>query len=308
MNNRIKIWFHSGSTARIREISIRKPVLLFFLFLMIGTGAALSFMGYDYVCLKALSHDTRDLTRTITSQAHEISAHRTQIQAFAKTIEQLKKQVDGLSVLESKVRMIADIKKTGNASGLIGIGGIPGSKLDRELPMEAMHNSLVREMHEQLKQSSAVAVQQSLNFETLIQQLDKKRNRLASTPSIQPVEGWITSEFGYRKSPFTGERDFHSGLDIANKIGTGVNTTADGRISFAGRKMYYGNLVVVDHGFGKVTKYGHLEKILVTPGQQVKRGEVIALLGNTGQSTGPHVHYEVLINGTPVNPLKYILN
>ncbi|MCK5695337.1 MAG: M23 family metallopeptidase, partial [Desulfobacula sp.] len=118
----------------------------------------------------------------------------------------------------------------------------------------------------------------------------------------------ITSKFGYRTSPFTGRREFHSGLDISNKSGTKIIATANGRISYAARKMYIGNLVVIDHGHGRVTKFGHLKKILVKQGQRVKRGDVIALLGNTGRSTGPHVHYEVRINGTPVNPLKYILN
>lgn len=308
MNERIKIWFHSGSNANIREISIYKPILVGLFFLFLGTGACLAYLGYDYYQLKTLSLYNGNLTRIIDVQAHEIKRHRTQIQTFAKTVEGLKKQVDSLSVLEDKVRLIADIKKPGNSSGLIGIGGIPGTRLDQDIPMDSMHNNLIREMHQQVKQSSAVIKEQTLNFNSLIQQLEKKRNLLASTPSIKPVEGWITSEFGYRKSPFTGERDFHSGLDIANKLGTGVTTTANGKVSYAGRKMYYGNLVIVDHGYGKVTKYGHLERILVKQGQKVNRGEVIALLGNTGQSTGPHVHYEVLINGTPVNPLKYILN
>lgn len=308
MNKRIKIWFHSGSNANIREISLHKPMLVCLFFLVLGTGACLTFLGYDYYQLKTLSFNNRDLNRTIKSQAHEIKNTRTQIQTFAKTIEGLKKQVDNLSRLEDKVRLIADIQKPGNSSGLIGIGGIPGTRLDQDIPVDSLHNNLIREMHQQVKQSSTIIKEQTLNFDSLIQQLEKKRNLLASTPSIKPVEGWITSEFGYRKSPFTGERDFHSGLDIANNLGTNVITTANGKISYAGRKMYYGNLVIIDHGYGKVTKYGHLEKILVQQGQKVKRGESIALLGNTGQSTGPHVHYEVLINGTPVNPIKYILN
>jgi len=307
MKKRIKIWFHSSSDSNIREISIHKLGLIFFLLLVMGAGGTLSYLGYDYYRLKTISFNNNILTHTIDSQRSDIQNQRDQIQAFAKNIEVLKKQVDNLSKLESKVRLIADIKET-NSSGFIGIGGIPENNLDQEIPLEARHNNLIREMHEQVSQTTLVAGQRALSLEDLIGQLDKKRNLLASTPSIRPVDGWITSKFGYRKSPFTGKKSFHAGLDISNKVGTKVITTADGKVSYAAPKAHFGNLVIIDHGYGRVTKYGHLQKILVKRGQTVKRGEVIALLGNTGKSTGPHVHYEVRINGAPANPLKYILN
>ena len=97
-------------------------------------------------------------------------------------------------------------------------------------------------------------------------------------------------------------------MDISNRSGTKIVATADGRVSYAARKQYIGNRIVIDHGYGLNTLYGHLKKIMVKPGQKVKRGDVIGLLGNTGKSTGPHVHYEVQLNGTPVNPLNYFLN
>ncbi len=308
MKKRIKIWLHSGSNSNIREISIHKLSLVFFLLLVMGAGGSLSYLGYDYYRLKAISFNNSTLTQTIDSHRNEIKDQRDQIQAFAVNIEVLKSQVDNLSKLEGKVRLIADIGRTDNSSGLIGIGGIPENDLDQDIPLEARHNNLIREMHQQVNQTTLAAKQQVLNFEDLIGQLEKKRNLLASTPSIKPVDGWITSKFGYRKSPFTGKRSFHSGLDISNKTGTKIISTANGKVSYAAPKINFGNLVIIDHGYGRVTKYGHLQKILVKPGQKVKRGEVIALLGNTGKSTGPHVHYEVRINGAPVNPLKYILN
>ncbi|OQY52286.1 MAG: metalloendopeptidase [Desulfobacteraceae bacterium 4572_89] len=308
MEKQIKIWFHSGSSSNIREFSIHRLVLAFFMVIALGAGAGLSYVGYDYYRLKTLSFDNTALRQTVNSQRNEISSQRSQIQIFAKNIDVLKDQVETLSKLEAKVRLIADIQKTGGSSGLIGIGGISESDLYQDIPLEDKHNNLIREMHQQVKQTTMAAKQQVLDFGSLIGQLEKKKNLLAATPSIRPVDGWITSRFGYRKSPFTGKRTFHAGLDISNKIGTKIISTADGKVSYADNKMYYGLLVVIDHGYGRVTKYGHLKKILVKPGQNVKRGEVIALLGNTGQSTGPHVHYEVRINGTPANPLKYILN
>lgn len=308
MKKRIKIWLHSGSNSSIREISIHKLTLLFFILLVIGAGGSLSYLGCDYYRLKTISFNNSTLTQAIDSQRNEIKDQRDQIQAFAKNIEVLKSQVDNLSKLEGKVRLIADIGRADNSSGLIGIGGIPENDLDQDIPLEARHNNLIREMHQQVNQTTLAAKQQVLNFEDLIGQLEKKRNLLASTPSIKPVNGWITSKFGYRKSPFTGKRSFHSGLDISNKTGTKIITTANGTVSYAAPKIHFGNLVIIDHGYGRVTKYGHLQKILVKPGQKVKRGEIIALLGNTGKSTGPHLHYEVRINGAPANPLKYILN
>ncbi|MBA3012148.1 MAG: M23 family metallopeptidase [Proteobacteria bacterium] len=308
MRKRIKIWFHSSSGSNIREISIHKLFLVFLILFVVTAASGLGYLGYDYYRLKTLSFNTSTLTQTIGTQQNEIFSQRSQIQTFAQNIELLKKQVDNLSKLEGKVRLIADIKKVGNSSGFIGIGGLPENELDRDLPLEDRHNSLIREMHEQVNQTAIAAKQQILNFDDLIKQLEKKKNLLASTPSIKPTDGWITSNFGYRKSPFTGAKSFHSGLDISNQVGTKIIATANGKISYAARKLYFGNLVIIDHGYGKVTKYGHLEKILVKPGQTIKRGDIIALLGNTGQSTGPHVHYEVRINGLPVNPLKYILN
>jgi len=308
MKKRIKIWFHSGSDSDIKEFSIHKIGVLFFTLVVMGAGASLAYLGYDYHRLKTISFKNNALTQTIDSYRTDIHNQREQIQAFAKNIEVLKKQVDNLSKLEGKVRLIADIKKSGGSSGFIGIGGIPENDLDQDIPLEARHNNLIREMHEQVSQTTLAAQQQELNFEDLIKHLEKKKNLLASTPSIRPVDGWITSKFGYRKSPFTGKRTFHSGLDISNKTGTKIIATANGKVSYAAPKRNFGNLVIIDHGYGRVTKYGHLEKILVKPGQRVKRGEVIALLGNTGKSTGPHVHYEVRINGVPTNPLKYILN
>jgi len=307
MKKRIKIWFHSGSDSNIREISIHKLGLSFFILLVMGSAATLSYLGYDYYRLKNISFNNDLLTTTIDAQRSDIQDQRDQIQFFAKNIEILKKKVEDLSKLESMVRLIADIKKS-SSTGFIGIGGIPENDLDREIPLEARHNNLIREMHQQVNQTTQIARQRVLSFEDLIEQLEQKKNLLASTPSIRPVNGRITSRFGYRKSPFTGQKSFHSGLDISNKMGTKIIATANGKVSYAAPKAHFGNLVILDHGYGRVTKYGHLQKILVKRGQTVKRGEVIALLGNTGKSTGPHVHYEVRINGVPANPLKYILN
>jgi murein DD-endopeptidase MepM/ murein hydrolase activator NlpD len=128
----------------------------------------------------------------------------------------------------------------------------------------------------------------------------------STMPSIWPVQGQVTAGFGERLDPLSGEGAFHAGMDIAAPIGTIVNSTADGIILSAGPDSGYGNAILIDHGSGITTKYGHLSKIFVVVGQEIKRGQVVGAVGNTGRTTGPHLHYEVHVQDTPVNPAKYL--
>jgi len=163
-------------------------------------------------------------------------------------------------------------------------------------------------MHAQLEQLSEASVVQSQAFEEVYGYLQDQKSLLASTPAIQPTTGWISSGFGYRKSPFTGLKEFHRGLDIATREGTPIIAPADGIVIFTGKKGGLGRLLTINHGHGIITRYAHLQKSLLKRGSHVKRGDKIALVGNTGRSTAPHLHYEVHLNGIPVNPAKYILN
>jgi len=144
---------------------------------------------------------------------------------------------------------------------------------------------------------------------TMVEQaLTEQEEMLASTPSIAPVLGLVTDGFGHRRDPFTGRRAFHRGLDISARRGTPILAPADGIVVFTGRNGGLGKTVRVSHGFGHSTVYGHLDKVSVAPGDVVHRGDEIGLLGNSGRSTGPHLHYEVIEDGQSVNPLYYILN
>jgi len=127
-----------------------------------------------------------------------------------------------------------------------------------------------------------------------------------ATPRGWPLIGWLSSTFGNRKDPFTGKDDFHPGLDISASFGTPVKATADGTIESAGYQGNYGNAVVISHGFGIGTRFGHLSQFAVRPGQKVKRGEVIGYVGATGRATSSHLHYEILINGQPINPFRLL--
>jgi murein DD-endopeptidase MepM/ murein hydrolase activator NlpD len=135
----------------------------------------------------------------------------------------------------------------------------------------------------------------------------ERREALAgATPSIWPAHGWLTGYFGGRSDPFTGERGFHQGLDISTEKGRPVFATADGVVELAAYNGDYGNLIVLEHGFGLSTRYGHLSAFAVKPGNPVKRGDVIGYVGSTGRATGAHVHYEILANGQLVNPLQLL--
>jgi murein DD-endopeptidase MepM/ murein hydrolase activator NlpD len=134
-----------------------------------------------------------------------------------------------------------------------------------------------------------------------------RRNALAeATPSIWPAHGWLSSGMGPRRDPVTGGRDYHAGLDIAGEKGQPVYATASGTITHAGYQGAYGNLIVIDHGFGLETKYGHLSRFKVKKGDSVKRGDIIGTVGATGRVTGAHLHYEVHANGRLLNPLQLL--
>ncbi len=142
----------------------------------------------------------------------------------------------------------------------------------------------------------------------LFERIASQKDLLSATPSVRPTGGWLSSGFGYRTDPFTKRKRLHKGLDFAANIGTPIFAPADGVISFAGREGGYGKIVSIDHGYGLVTRFAHTSRLLVKTGQKISRWDKIAEVGNTGRSSGPHLHYEVRLNGVPVNPEKYILS
>ena len=158
-----------------------------------------------------------------------------------------------------------------------------------------------------LDKLSAEATRQETSLQELQAYFQDQKSLLASTPSIWPARGWVTSDFGQRLDPYTADRVMHAGLDIAAPHGKEVYSPSDGTVVFAGLEGGYGNVIVIDHGYGIKTRYGHLAKMLVKAGDKVKRGGLIAAVGNTGRSTGPHLHYEVRVNGVAQNPRKFIL-
>jgi murein DD-endopeptidase MepM/ murein hydrolase activator NlpD len=171
----------------------------------------------------------------------------------------------------------------------------------------------VEQLREALLDSRMVGLATEANRELhslaeLSEYFSVRETMLKSTPSIAPARGLLTSGFGSREDPFTGDHTMHSGLDIATREGVEVVAPASGTVIFAGEKAAYGNCVVIDHGRDITTLYGHLQRYIVKPGDKVERGQHIGNVGNTGRSTGPHVHYEVRINGVPINPRRYVVH
>jgi len=308
MRKKISFFILSNNSSPVKQLTVSRAMLRFLGGLFAACLILITYVIYDYTNLKKTVSDYQELQNRISHQSDEIAGQRNQVQKFADEITALKSKLIALNDFEKKIRIIANIEKTADQDSLFGVGGSIPDDLDTRIPLTEKHNSLMREMHEQTKQLELASGKQQEGFESLFNFLQDQRNLLSSTPAVRPVKGWTTSGFGYRKSPFTGLREFHRGLDIANRMGTPVIATADGIISFTGTKRLLGKVVAIDHGHGVTTRYGHLKKILKKSGASVKRSDIIARVGISGRSTGPHVHYEVYINGIPVNPANYILN
>jgi len=163
---------------------------------------------------------------------------------------------------------------------------------------------------EEIRLESGIILKESQkrldSYKEIVESIAYQRGLYRSTPRGWPAAGRITSRFGDRVSPLSGEEQFHTGIDIANTRGTPILATAEGIVRLADWEGGYGRLVVIDHGFGYVTYYGHNSEICVGVGQKVKRGQVIAYMGSSGSSTGDHTHYEVILNGRCINPAKYL--
>ena len=308
MRKKITFFMLSASGSQIKQATVSKTFIGLLGFFVTACLIFFGFVMYDSYNVKLKLSDIREVESDLSEQSDIIITQRKQIKFFADEINSLKSKLVDLNSFEKQLRIVANIEKPAGQDNLFGVGGSTPGDLDTQIPLTDKHNSLVREMHEQTKQLDFASINQKQGFESLLKYLEDQQNLLASTPAIRPVKGWTSSRFGYRVSPFTGLREFHQGLDIATRIGTPIVATADGVVTFTGKKGLLGKIIIIDHGHGMVTRYAHLQKTLKKRGESVKRGDTIALVGNSGRTTGSHLHYEVHLNGIPVNPEKYILN
>ena len=292
----------------VRETLVSKRTLQLFAVILLILAGVIGTGSYHYTRLHQAVADKQELLLSLAKQKTQIEGQRAQIQSFANEVNELRKSILTLNEFEQKIRIMANLEHKANQASLFSVGGSMPDDIDPKMPLSQDHDRLIRKMHTNIDQVQQASNMQADNFSHLLRSLKDKRNLLAATPSLRPVNGWISSGFGYRISPFTGHKEFHRGLDIATKEGSPIIAPADGVVITSGQKWLMGNMVAIDHGYGMITEYGHCKELLKKKGDKVKRGDVIALVGNTGRSTGPHVHYMVRLNGVPVNPEKYILD
>jgi murein DD-endopeptidase MepM/ murein hydrolase activator NlpD len=299
VHDTITLMVMQGPTGNIRKIQVSRASIkkglssaLIVLCVMIG-------LSVDYVRARVQLSELSDLRVESGEQREQIDEYSAQMGEIAQRLAQIDQ-------LERKLRVITNLDPA-DPMPLPGIGGTGDEDLGADggwQPRSRRHKGML----EGLGALSAASSAKNSSLEGLLAHLEENSARLLQTPSIAPTKGWMTSTFGYRTSPFTGNREFHRGIDIAGRAGTPVLATADGVVQHAGARRALGKSVILRHGYGVETKYGHLQEVLVQPGDRVKRGQKIGLMGSTGRSTGPHLHYQLEVNRKPVDPQNYILD
>jgi murein DD-endopeptidase MepM/ murein hydrolase activator NlpD len=328
--DRITLIFLPDERSPVRRLRVPRalvrygPWVIGPLLLLIVLGTA------DWVRLRLDAHD-------VAAMREKTAADRAELAALAGELRALEERLARLAEFERKVRVIADLPAAlprAEAPARLGAaphrdeGGQGGEEPEEEesaAPDVSAHSeprpeptarasslglddAVLARIRRQAEELAARMETQGGAFEALLKGLHKVRERLAATPSIWPTDGWVTSGFGWRMSPFTGRRSFHSGLDIAADPGTDIVAAARGRVVFAGRKGPLGQTVVLEHGYGFRTLYGHASALHVRVGETVDRGQRVAAVGSSGRSTGPHLHYNLTLDGRNLDPTGYIVD
>ena len=296
------ILIFSKKAAAIRRYRLPRPLAKLILFFIPIFFILLGYFSFDYVIM-------RQKALELSRLRGETQLQRSQIHFFSEKIGELEKKIGGMREFDRRLRILANLEGSEESTRrFFGVGGPSHEDIRETLLLQRNEEELMRQMRQDLERLDEEATAEGNSLKELESLLQNKRVQLTHTPSIWPTRGWFTSGFGYRISPFTGLRQMHEGIDISNRIGTPIMAPADGLVTNIGREWGFGKILVISHGFGFITRYGHLSRINVKIGQKVKRGQKIAEMGSTGRSTGPHLHYEVRVNGVPVNPIKYVLN
>lgn len=272
---------------------------LLFILLLLGLAGTAVYLWSFYPRTLTLEHQLKEAERTVQNQ-------NAQIVAMASKLQALQEDVRRVQQFDAKLRVMMNVdREPAETSGYAETEQFGG--VQNFVPLHRQ-DLLAKRMHTLAEQLSLDLSMEEVRQQEIILALRENREFMVITPSIWPTEGHLSSGFGYRLSPFTGKAILHAGLDIANRVGTAVIAPARGVVTFSGWQGAYGNCITVNHGNAITTRYAHLQRSVVKEGQVVNRGELIGYLGNTGRSTGPHLHYEVRVGGVPVNPMRYILN
>ncbi len=286
------------ATSPARKLYINKTIVTAISSVTALSVLAFAFFLYQYVNLNVRLLEMKQLRQEASDRNF-----------LAGKVGQLEGELTRLRDLDRKLRVMAGLDAGEDQGGKLAQGG--AEMLSQAALLDAVRKGsgrLADWVGRDLEALGQEITSRERSFRELKDLLEAKRSVLVSTPTISPVRGLITAGYGYRLSPFTGQREMHEGLDIAASYGSSIIATADGVVSFVGPLGGFGNVVFINHGHGFTTFYAHTSSARVKEGQLVKRGQVIAYVGTTGRTTGPHVHYEVQVNGATVNPLKYIID
>jgi murein DD-endopeptidase MepM/ murein hydrolase activator NlpD len=286
------------ATSPARKFHINKAIITVVSSVTAVCVLAFVFFLYQYVNLNVHMLELRQLRQEAGDRNF-----------LAAKVGQLEGELTRLRDLDRKLRVVAGLEAGDDQAARTAQGG--SETLSQAALLDAVRKGtgrLVDSVGRDLEALGNEITSRERSFRELKDLLEAKRSVLASTPTTWPVRGLVTAGYGYRVSPFTGQREMHEGLDIAAPFGTPIAATADGVVSFVGPLSAFGNVVFINHGHGFTTFYAHLSSARVKEGQPVKRGQIIAAVGTSGRTTGPHVHYEVQVNGATVNPVKYIID
>ncbi len=277
--------------------------------LMQAAGVAIFVGGLSVAATAHYFQVARDAAENRILREENLSL-RGQLKSIRERIDHIGTTLDRVERFDQKLRALTLLSDPQRNLAM----GPTASERETQVPPNAnnqftrLTSDSPRALGSRLDKLSAGASRQEQSLQELTAYFQDQKSLLASVPSIWPARGWVTSDFGQRLDPYTADRVMHGGLDIAAEHGKAIYAPSDGSVVFASPEGGYGNVIVIDHGYGIKTRYGHLAQMLVKPGDRIKRGQQVASIGNTGRSTGPHLHYEVRVNGIPQNPRKFILD
>jgi len=296
----ITILLLPNDTTNVKQFRIPRFFLYIFLFFIPFLAAYIFWVIGDYQDVKAKVPEIALLQK-------ENEQQKIQLNYLGQRIERINNKMGELNEFDRKLKIMTNLEGSPDDGPFIGVGGSEPTLLAPNSDMNEPVKDMVRSLHRSLDVLNEEIITGSQVKHKLFEYLEDQKVLLASTPSIWPTKGWLSSRFGYRISPFTERKEMHKGIDISTRLGTPIVAPADGIVIKTGWNGSFGRMISIRHGNGYVTKYAHLKKILVKKGQAVKRGTKLGLVGQTGRSTGPHLHYEVHLKGVPLNPLRYIV-
>jgi murein DD-endopeptidase MepM/ murein hydrolase activator NlpD len=294
-----KLYYYSKSDLSFKAIGGGRLSLMIVSLVLISSFMTMlsGYLGVDLFGLKSLRAD---------SMAKENSVLKAQLASLNRRLEGFQLTMKSLGSSDNQLRTSVNLPAIPAETRMVAVGGV-AENTDYGVSSDA--NNLIASATKTLDALGREASLQENSYADILQKYKSNQQLFAHIPAIDPIRGGIISDgFGMRFHPILHMRLMHEGIDLVADVGTHVHATGDGVVSYVGQRGGYGNVVEIDHGFGFSTVYGHLEKALVREGQKVKRGQVIALTGDTGLSTGPHLHYEVIKNGVHVNPAAYFFN